>query len=53
VYVQAGANQFGRRMVSIGETHEGRIEILSGLSVGEKVVADGSLFLQFQNSLQR
>ena len=53
VYVQTGANQFGRRMVEIGETQDGRIEITSGLSVGEKIVADGSLFLQFQNSLQR
>jgi cobalt-zinc-cadmium efflux system membrane fusion protein len=53
VYVQTSGNQFGRRMVSIGETHDGRIEILSGLAPGEKVVADGSLFLQFQNSLQR
>lgn len=53
VYVQTGTNQFGRRMVEIGETQDGRIEITSGLSVGEKIVADGSLFLQFQNSLQR
>ncbi len=53
VYVQTDATQFSRRMVEIGETQEGRIQILSGLSAGEKVVADGSLFLQFQNSLQR
>jgi membrane fusion protein, heavy metal efflux system len=53
VYVQTGANQFGRRMVDIGETLADKIEILSGLSAGEKIVADGSLFLQFQNSLQR
>jgi len=53
VYVQTGATQFSRQMVDIGETQEGRIQILSGLSAGEKVVADGSLFLQFQNSLQR
>ena len=53
LYVQTGSNQFGRRMVDVGETQDGRVEILSGLSVGEKIVADGSLFLQFQNSLQR
>jgi len=53
VYVQTGATQFSRRMVQIGETQDGRIEILGGLSPGDKVVADGSLFLQFQNSLQR
>ncbi len=53
VYVQSGTNEFGRRMVDIGETQGGQTEILSGLSAGEKIVADGSLFLQFQNSLQR
>ena len=53
VYVQTGAGQFSRRMVEIGEIQQERIQILSGLSAGEKVVADGSLFLQFQNSLQR
>ncbi|MGH9710207.1 MAG: efflux RND transporter periplasmic adaptor subunit, partial [Candidatus Acidiferrales bacterium] len=53
VYVQTGATQFSRRMVEVGETQDGRIQILSGLSPDEKVVADGSLFLQFQNSFQR
>lgn len=53
VYVQTGATQFERRMVETGETQDGYTEILSGLSAGDKVVADGSLFLQFQNSLQR
>ncbi|MFZ0211089.1 MAG: efflux RND transporter periplasmic adaptor subunit [Candidatus Acidiferrales bacterium] len=53
VYVQTNSTQFGRRMVELGETQDGRTEILSGLAPGEKVVADGSLFLQFQNSLQQ
>ncbi len=53
VYTQTGASQFARRMVEIGETQGGQTEILSGVSPGEKIVADGSLFLQFQNSLQR
>lgn len=53
VYVQTGATDFARRMVQTGETQGGSTEILSGLSPGDKVVADGSLFLQFQNSLQR
>lgn len=53
VYVQTGGTNFARRMVEIGETQNGQTEILSGLSAGDKVVADGSLFLQFQNSLQR
>lgn len=53
VYVQTGATDFARRMVQTGETQDGSTEILSGLSPGDKVVGDGSLFLQFQNSLQR
>jgi cobalt-zinc-cadmium efflux system membrane fusion protein len=46
-------NQFGQRLVSVGETHDGKTQILSGLRQGENVAADGSLFLQFANSLQR
>jgi membrane fusion protein, heavy metal efflux system len=52
VYVENGANQFGRRTVQIGESQNGQTQILQGLSAGEKVVGDGSLFLQFANSLQ-
>ena len=53
VYVTAGSNQFGRRAVEIGESQNGRTQILKGLSVGDKVVGDGSLFLQFANSFQQ
>jgi RND family efflux transporter MFP subunit len=53
VYLQTGANQFARRMVTLGETQGGKTQVLSGLQAGDKVVGDGSLFLQFQNSLQR
>jgi membrane fusion protein, heavy metal efflux system len=52
VYVASGANQFGRRAVEIGQSQNGQTQILKGLSVGEKVVGDGSLFLQFANSFQ-
>jgi cobalt-zinc-cadmium efflux system membrane fusion protein len=52
VYVAAGANQFGRRDVEIGQGQNGQTQILKGISVGERVVGDGSLFLQFANSLQ-
>ena len=54
VYVQssANANQFARRLVQLGESHTGRTQITSGLQEGEHVVGDGSLFLQFKNSLQ-
>jgi cobalt-zinc-cadmium efflux system membrane fusion protein len=52
VYVATGSNQFGRRAVEIAASQNGQTQILKGLSVGEKVVGDGSLFLQFANSLQ-
>jgi len=52
VYVQTSANQFARRVVTLGQSNKGRIQITSGLKEGEHVVGDGSLFLQFKNSLQ-
>jgi cobalt-zinc-cadmium efflux system membrane fusion protein len=53
VYLQTGSNQFARRMVTLGESQAGKTQIQNGLQAGDKVVGDGSLFLQFQNSLQR
>lgn len=53
VYAEASANQFGRRSVTLGESLNGQTEITSGLKAGDKVVGNGSLFLQFANSLQR
>ena len=52
VYVSIGANQFGRRDVEIGQSQNGQTQILKGISPGEQVVGDGSLFIQFANSLQ-
>ncbi len=53
VYAAAGSNQFGRRAVTLGESLNGQTEITSGLKAGDKVIGNGSLFLQFANSLQR
>src|ERR1035438_9446443 len=53
VYAAASANQFGRRSVTLGESLNGQTEIISGLKPGDQVVGNGSLFLQFANSLQR
>jgi cobalt-zinc-cadmium efflux system membrane fusion protein len=53
VYVGTSENQFGRRSVTLGETVSGKTQITSGLKSGDRVVGDGSLFLQFANSLQR
>jgi cobalt-zinc-cadmium efflux system membrane fusion protein len=52
VYVLDGANQFGRRDVELGEVQDGQTQIVKGISPGDKVVGNGSLFLQFANSLQ-
>ena len=53
VYIQTGENQFARRMVTLGESQGGKTQVTAGLQSGDKIVGDGSLFLQFQNSLQR
>lgn len=53
VYAAASANQFGRRSVTLGESLNGQTEITSGLKAGDQVIGNGSLFLQFANSLQR
>ena len=53
VYAAASANQFGRRSVTLGESLNGQTEITSGLKAGDRVIGNGSLFLQFANSLQR
>jgi len=52
VYIATGENQFARRPVTIGQSQNGETQILSGLSAGDRVVGDGSLFLHFANSLQ-
>ena len=52
VYVQTGSNQFARRLVTVGDSSGGHTQITSGLKDGERVVGDGSVFVQFQNSLQ-
>jgi len=53
VYAAASANQFGRRSVTLGESLDGQTRIISGLQPGDRVIGNGSLFLQFANSLQR
>ncbi len=53
VYVQNNENQFARRLVTLGQSNQGRTQIASGLKEGEHVAGNGSLFLQFKNSLQQ
>ncbi len=53
VYVVGQNNQFSRRAVTLGQTTENAAQVTSGISAGDRVVGDGSLFLQFANSLQQ
>jgi cobalt-zinc-cadmium efflux system membrane fusion protein len=53
VYIETGNSQFARRDVTLGESQNGKTQVATGLQAGDKIVGDGSLFLQFQNSLQR
>jgi cobalt-zinc-cadmium efflux system membrane fusion protein len=50
VYVTAGQDQFVRRPVTLGQSSDGKTQIVSGLKPGEQVAGDGSLFLQFASS---
>lgn len=52
VYVLTGDNQFARRDVVLGETQNNGIQIVKGIAPGDRVVGNGSLFLQFANSFQ-
>jgi len=45
-YVQTGANAYTERKIDIGKTFGKFVEVLSGVSQGETVVAHGSLELQ-------
>ena len=53
VYVAMADNQFGRRSITVADSMKGQTQVLSGLNSGDRVIGDGSLFLQFANSLQR
>jgi membrane fusion protein, heavy metal efflux system len=54
VYVQSSTkqNEFARRLVQLGDSNGGRTQIAGGVKEGERVIGDGSLFLQFKNSLE-
>ena len=50
VYVATGQDQFARRPVKLGQSSDGKTQVVSGLQPGERVAGDGSLFLQFASS---
>ncbi len=52
MYALTGNNQFGRRDVELGQAQGNETRIMKGIVPGDKVVGNGSLFLQVVNSLQ-
>jgi membrane fusion protein, heavy metal efflux system len=50
VYLQVKDGQFAQHQVQIGDQRDDQIEITSGLKAGDRVMSQGSLFLQFANS---
>lgn len=53
VYVQSEGKGFARRHIVLGDQVGGFFVVRSGVTPGEKVVADGALFVQFADSLER
>jgi cobalt-zinc-cadmium efflux system membrane fusion protein len=52
VYVEQAPGKFAQRSVKPGAQQDGSIEIVSGISTRDRIVSDGSIFLQFANSFQ-
>ena len=52
VYVEVQPDKFAQRLVTTGAQQGDNLEVLSGLQPGEKIVSEGSIFLQFANSYQ-
>ncbi len=52
VYVEASPGKFAQRLINIGAQQGDETEIVTGLKESEKIVAQGSVFLQFANSNQ-
>jgi len=53
VYVQVQPGTFAQRPVTLGVQQGDQVEIRQGLTEADRVVAQGSLFLQFANSVNR
>ena len=51
VYVDAGSGKFAQRTVTLGTQEGQNTEITAGLKAGERIVGQGSLFLQFANTI--
>lgn len=52
VYVQVQPGRFAQRSISTSGQENGLVAVTSGLSPGETIVSDGSVFLQFATTIQ-
>jgi len=52
VYLQVEPGKFAQRLIKIGGQQGDQMEILDGLKEGDRVVSQGSVFLQFANSIR-
>jgi len=52
VYLQVPSGGFAQRKVTMGAQQQDQVEITDGLREGDRVVSQGSIFLQFANSSQ-
>jgi membrane fusion protein, heavy metal efflux system len=50
VYLEVQPGQFAQHAVQIGSQRDDQVEIVDGLKRGDRIVSQGSLFLQFANS---
>ena len=50
VYVQVEPGKFAQRKITLGAQQQDTTEVADGLTEADRVVAQGSLFLQFANS---
>ena len=46
VFLEAAPGHYQRQAVTLGSEREGRVAILDGLKVGQRVVTEGCLLLQ-------
>jgi cobalt-zinc-cadmium efflux system membrane fusion protein len=53
VYVQVEPGKFAQRLVKVGSQQGDDTQIVSGLTAGDVVVSQGSVFLQFANTYQQ
>jgi cobalt-zinc-cadmium efflux system membrane fusion protein len=52
VYVEVSPGKFGQRLVTLGAQQGDETELTGGVKEGEKIVAEGAVFLQFANTIQ-